>query len=168
MDPFVAEIRIFPFNFAPKGWAGATGNPAPLAEHGSVFAARHHLRRRRQVQLRPARICRGCAPMHPARARASRSTTSVRPAARRPLSSDLESEIPSHQHILAVHPRETVLIVCAGSANNFNFEDFCGAGAFVERFAERLGPAADLSDAARAALALYRASPLPRRCSNAV
>ena len=21
MDPFVAEIRIFPFNFAPKGWA---------------------------------------------------------------------------------------------------------------------------------------------------
>ena len=20
-DPFVAEIRIFPFNFAPKGWA---------------------------------------------------------------------------------------------------------------------------------------------------
>jgi 2-phosphosulfolactate phosphatase len=66
------------------------------------------------------------------------------------------------EHILAAHPRETVLIVCAGSANNFNFEDFCGAGAFVERFAERLGPAADLSDAARAALGLYRASPLPQ------
>jgi 2-phosphosulfolactate phosphatase len=66
------------------------------------------------------------------------------------------------EHILAAHPRETVLIVCAGSANNFNFEDFCGAGAFVERFAERLGPAADLSDAARAALALYRASVLPQ------
>jgi 2-phosphosulfolactate phosphatase len=66
------------------------------------------------------------------------------------------------EHVLAAHPRETVLIVCAGSANNFNFEDFCGAGAFVERFAERLGPGADLSDAARASLALYRASPLPQ------
>jgi len=26
MDPFVAEIRIFPFNFAPTGWAGVMGN----------------------------------------------------------------------------------------------------------------------------------------------
>ncbi|MEY2508742.1 MAG: hypothetical protein QOH01_3071, partial [Verrucomicrobiota bacterium] len=24
-DPFVAEIRIFPFNFAPKGWAWCDG-----------------------------------------------------------------------------------------------------------------------------------------------
>jgi 2-phosphosulfolactate phosphatase len=63
-------------------------------------------------------------------------------------------------HIVAAHPRETVLIVCAGSANNFNFEDFLGAGAFVERFAERLG-GADLSDAARAALSVYRQSKLP-------
>jgi 2-phosphosulfolactate phosphatase len=29
--------------------------------------------------------------------------------------------------------RETVLIVCSGSGNNFNFEDFYGAGYFVER-----------------------------------
>jgi 2-phosphosulfolactate phosphatase len=66
------------------------------------------------------------------------------------------------EHILAEHPRETVLIVCSGSANNFNLEDFCGAGAFVERFAERLGASADLSDAARAALALYRQAKLPQ------
>lgn len=66
------------------------------------------------------------------------------------------------EHIAAAHPRETVLIVCAGSANNFNFEDFYGAGAFVERFAARLGAATDLSDAARAALAVYRASSLPQ------
>jgi 2-phosphosulfolactate phosphatase len=65
------------------------------------------------------------------------------------------------EHIVATHPQETVLIVCAGSANNFNFEDFFGAGAFVERFAELLGSAADLSDAARAALSVYRQSKLP-------
>jgi 2-phosphosulfolactate phosphatase len=65
------------------------------------------------------------------------------------------------EHIVAKHPRETVLIVCAGSANNFNFEDFLGAGAFVERFAESLGGAADFSDAARAALSVHRQSRLP-------
>lgn len=66
------------------------------------------------------------------------------------------------EHIVAEHPRETVLIVCAGSANNFNFEDFLGAGAFVERFAALLGTGVDLSDAARAALAVYRAAALPQ------
>ena len=30
MDPFVAEIRIFPFNFAPKGWAFCDGQLMPL------------------------------------------------------------------------------------------------------------------------------------------
>jgi 2-phosphosulfolactate phosphatase len=66
------------------------------------------------------------------------------------------------EHILEQHPRETVLLVCAGSGANFNFEDFCGAGCYVERFAERLGPAADLSDAARAARTVFRNAPLPQ------
>ena len=29
-DPFVAEIRIFPFNFAPRGWAWCDGQLLPL------------------------------------------------------------------------------------------------------------------------------------------
>ena len=65
-------------------------------------------------------------------------------------------------HIVREHSRETVLIVCSGSANNFNFEDFLGAGALVARLAPLLGSAADLSDAARAALAVYRQASLPR------
>ena len=66
------------------------------------------------------------------------------------------------EHILREHARETVLLVCSGSGGNFNLEDFYGAGCLVERFAERLGPAADLSDAARAARTLYRNSPIPQ------
>lgn len=65
------------------------------------------------------------------------------------------------EHVIAQHPRETVLIVCAGSGNNFNFEDFYGAGYFVERFGERLGTAADFSDAAKAARAVYRQARVP-------
>lgn len=65
------------------------------------------------------------------------------------------------EHVLARHPRETVLIVCSGSGGNFNLEDFYGAGCFVERFAERLGAAADFSDAAKAARAFYRQARIP-------
>jgi 2-phosphosulfolactate phosphatase len=65
------------------------------------------------------------------------------------------------EHIVARHPRDTVLIVCAGSANNFNLEDFYGAGVFVERLGELLGEAADFSDAARAALGFSRQAKLP-------
>src|SRR5436190_23273535 len=64
-------------------------------------------------------------------------------------------------HVLARHARETVLLVCSGSGNNFNFEAFYGAGCFVERFAARLGPSADPADAARAARTLSRASEMP-------
>jgi 2-phosphosulfolactate phosphatase len=62
------------------------------------------------------------------------------------------------EHILARHQRETILIVCSGSGNNFNFEDFYGAGYFVECFREHVG---DLSDAAKAALALFRHAKAP-------
>jgi 2-phosphosulfolactate phosphatase len=65
-------------------------------------------------------------------------------------------------HVIAAHPGETVLIVCAGSGNNFNFEDFFGAGYFVEQFAALLGDAADFSDAARAARAVYRHASVPQ------
>ena len=38
MDPFVAEIRIFPFNFAPKGWAFCDGQLLPLAQNTALFS----------------------------------------------------------------------------------------------------------------------------------
>jgi 2-phosphosulfolactate phosphatase len=65
------------------------------------------------------------------------------------------------RHIASAHAGETVLLVCSGSANNFNLEDFVGAGALVAHFARLLGAAADFSDAAKAALAVYRTARLP-------
>src|SRR4051795_9730537 len=38
MDPFVAEIRIFPFNFAPKGWAWGDGQLLPLSQNTALFS----------------------------------------------------------------------------------------------------------------------------------
>jgi microcystin-dependent protein len=38
MDPFVAEIRIFPFNFPPKGWAWCNGQLLPLSQNTALFS----------------------------------------------------------------------------------------------------------------------------------
>src|SRR5437762_3324544 len=37
-DPFVAEIRIFPFNFAPKGWALCNGQLLPISQNTALFS----------------------------------------------------------------------------------------------------------------------------------
>ena len=37
-SPFVAEIRIFPFNFAPKGWAFCDGQILPLSQNTALFS----------------------------------------------------------------------------------------------------------------------------------
>jgi microcystin-dependent protein len=38
MDPFVAEIRIFPFNFAPTGWAWCDGQLMPISQNTALFS----------------------------------------------------------------------------------------------------------------------------------
>ena len=37
-EPFVAEIRIFPFNFAPSGWAWCNGQILPIAQNTALFS----------------------------------------------------------------------------------------------------------------------------------
>lgn len=37
-DPFVAEIRIVGFNFAPKGWAFCDGQILPLSQNTALFS----------------------------------------------------------------------------------------------------------------------------------
>lgn len=37
-DPFVAEIRIFSFNFAPKGWAFCNGQLLPISQNTALFS----------------------------------------------------------------------------------------------------------------------------------
>lgn len=59
------------------------------------------------------------------------------------------------EHLLRTHADETVLIVCSGSADNFNLEDFYGAGHFVSLFRRLAGARYEFTDAALAACLLY-------------
>ena len=85
MDPFVAEIRIFPFNFAPKGWAWCDGQLLPLSQNTALFSllgTTYGGDGKSNFAL--ARPAGQRADASRARGRACRSTTSARPAARRP------------------------------------------------------------------------------------
>src|SRR5689334_9928077 len=37
-DQFVAEIRIFPFNFPPRGWAFCDGQLLPISQNTALFS----------------------------------------------------------------------------------------------------------------------------------
>lgn len=37
-DPFIAEIRIFGFNFAPRGWAFCNGQLLPIPQNTALFS----------------------------------------------------------------------------------------------------------------------------------
>ena len=62
------------------------------------------------------------------------------------------------ERIVRNHRDETVLIACSGSADNFNLEDFYGAGRLVALFRELDAKRCELTDAALAAALLYRRS----------
>lgn len=37
-EPFIAEIRIFPYDYAPRGWAYCDGQLLPIAQNTSLFS----------------------------------------------------------------------------------------------------------------------------------
>lgn len=37
-DPFLAEIRIFPFNFPPEAWAWCDGQLLPISQNAALFS----------------------------------------------------------------------------------------------------------------------------------
>ena len=37
-EPFLAQVQIFPYNFAPRGWAFCNGQLLPIAQNTALFA----------------------------------------------------------------------------------------------------------------------------------
>ncbi len=37
-EPFIAQVQIFPYNFAPRGWAFCDGQLLPIAQNTALFA----------------------------------------------------------------------------------------------------------------------------------
>jgi len=99
MDPFVAEIRIFPFNFAPKGWAFCDGQLLPLSQNTALFSLLGTTYGGDGKSNFALPNLQGNAPMHPGQG-PGLSLHDLGETGGSETVSLLESEIPSHSHAL--------------------------------------------------------------------
>jgi microcystin-dependent protein len=98
-DPFVAEIRIFPFNFAPKGWAWCDGQLLPLSQNTALFSLLGTTYGGDGKSTFALPDLQGSAPMHPGQG-PGLSLHNLGELGGSQTVSLLESEIPSHTHAL--------------------------------------------------------------------
>jgi microcystin-dependent protein len=98
-DPFVAEIRIFPFNFAPKGWAWCDGQLMPLSQNTALFSLLGTTYGGNGKSNFALPDLQGRAPMHPGQG-PGLSLHDLGETGGSETVSLLESEIPAHSHTL--------------------------------------------------------------------
>jgi microcystin-dependent protein len=110
MDPFVAEIRIFPFNFAPKGWAFCDGQILPLSQNTALFSLLGTTYGGDGKSNFALPNMQGNAPMHPGQG-PGLSLHDLGETGGSDTVTLLESEIPSHAHsMMAINntPQDTI------------------------------------------------------------
>ncbi|MEA2371951.1 MAG: hypothetical protein QOH12_2345 [Solirubrobacteraceae bacterium] len=109
MDPFVAEIRIFPFNFAPKGWAVCDGQILPLSQNTALFSLLGTTYGGDGKSNFALPNLQGAAPMHPGQG-PGLSLHDLGEAGGTDAVTLLESELPAHTHPLradTIDPADT-------------------------------------------------------------
>src|ERR1700730_5371013 len=99
MDPFVAEIRIFPFNFAPKGWAWCNGQILPLSQNTALFSLLGTTYGGDGKSTFALPNMQGNVPMHPGQG-PGLSLHDLGETGGSQTVTLLESEIPSHSHAM--------------------------------------------------------------------
>jgi microcystin-dependent protein len=99
MDPFVAEIRIFPFNFAPRGWAWCDGQILPLSQNTALFSLLGTTYGGNGMNNFALPDLQGRTPMHPSQG-PGLSLHDLGETGGAETVTLLESEIPSHNHSL--------------------------------------------------------------------
>src|SRR5215813_12029693 len=141
-DPFVAEIRIFPFNFAPRGWAWCDGQLLPLSQNTALFSLLGTTYGGNGKSNFALPDLQGRAPMHPGQG-PGLSLHDLGETGGSETVTLLESEIPSHSHAmpvstpLALETIPTDQNVAIGDDVN----RFAPAGALLAMSAQALAPA---------------------------
>ena len=101
-DPFVAEIRIFPFNFAPRGWAWCNGQLLPISQNTALFSLLGTTYGGDGKSTFALPDLEGRAPMHPGQGPAL-SLHDLGETGGSETVTLLQSEIPAHSHWLRAH-----------------------------------------------------------------
>lgn len=100
-DPFVAEIRIFGFNFAPKGWAFCNGQLLPLSQNTALFSLLGTTYGGNGKSNFALPDLQSRAPMHPGQG-PGLSLHDLGESGGSQFVTLLESEMPAHNHIFMV------------------------------------------------------------------
>lgn len=96
-DPFVAEIRIFPFNFAPSGWAWCDGQLISISQNTALFSLLGTTYGGDGKTTFALPDLQGRAPMHPGQG-PGLSLHDLGESAGQEAVTLLQSEIPAHSH----------------------------------------------------------------------
>lgn len=112
-DPFVAEIRIFPFNFAPKGWAWCDGQLMPLSQNTALFSLLGTTYGGNGKSNFALPDLQGRAPMHPGQG-PGLSLHDLGETGGSETVTLLESEIPAHSHGLRASGADATTRIVAG------------------------------------------------------
>jgi microcystin-dependent protein len=99
VDPFVAEIRIFGFNFAPRGWATCDGQLLPISQNTALFSLLGTTYGGDGRSTFGLPNLQGRAPMHPGQG-PGLSLRDLGETGGSESVSLLQSEMPSHSHAL--------------------------------------------------------------------
>jgi microcystin-dependent protein len=106
-DPFVAEIRIFGFNFAPKGWAFCDGQLLPISQNTALFSLLGTTYGGDGKSTFALPDMQGNAPMHPGQG-PGLSLHDLGETGGSETVTLLESEFPSHSHALNVSQADAI------------------------------------------------------------
>jgi microcystin-dependent protein len=126
-DPFVAEIRIFPFNFAPKGWAFCNGQLLPISQNTALFSLLGTTYGGDGKSTFALPDMQGNAPMHPGQG-PGLSLHDLGEMGGSETVTLLQSEMPIHNHNVATHnldagglqnPAPTVLLAKSSQGNAY-------------------------------------------------
>jgi microcystin-dependent protein len=125
-DPFVAEIRIFPFNFAPKGWAWCDGQLMPLSQNTALFSLLGTTYGGNGKSNFALPDLQGRAPMHPGQG-PGLSLHDLGETGGSETVTLLESEIPAHSHAVSVSQADALV----GSPVGQQFATGIGIGMYA-------------------------------------
>ena len=97
-DPFVAEIRIFPFNFAPKGWAFCNGQLMPISQNTALFSLLGTTYGGDGKSTFALPDLQGSAPMHPGQGPGCSAARFLGETGGEQSVTLLQTEMPAHTH----------------------------------------------------------------------
>jgi len=142
VDPFVAEIRILPFDFAPKGWAWCDGQLLPLSQNTALFSLLGTTYGGDGKSNFALPDMQGNAPMHPGQG-PGLSLHDLGETGGSETVSLLESEIPSHGHTVNVSAADASTRIASGQklATGIGVSIYAAPGPLVAMAPQALTPA---------------------------